>query len=285
MRGPFRNHETARASRWLRNSSLEEFAARAGSFTPRWAAEFLIENAKDGSLLVLIPGGEFLAGGSEDDEDGEPFPVELPPYYLGLHPVTNRQYAKFVQETGHRAPEGAEWGRPVWKNGKYPEEKAEHPVVGVSWWDAQAYSAWAGLRLPGELEWEKGARGVDGRKYPWGAEWDAATCRHVWNCGSKATCGVWEYPEGASPWGVLQMSGNVWEWCADWNEGQAYARYERGDLSAPSSGSYRGVRGGSCNFDLPSDFRCALRYYDDPERRDDHYGFRVACGVDRELPA
>jgi formylglycine-generating enzyme required for sulfatase activity len=218
--------------------------------------DWLIENPKDGTLLLLIPGGEFLAGGSGGTEGGGPFPVRLPAYYLALHPVTNAQYKRFKRE----------WTR-----------DDDHPVVNVSWHDAQAYCQWAGLRLPTELEWEKGARGADGREYPWGKEWDQNKCRNSNNRGSEETCGVWRYEAGSSPWGLYQMAGNVWEWCEDWYVSGAYARYKTGSLTLPSSGDDRVLRGGSWSSVLSDYFRCAFRFDAfGPDYRDHDLGFRCA---------
>lgn len=243
-----------------------------------------VKNKKDGSRLLLIPAGKFIAGGWGENEGGGKFELTLPAFYIGLYPVTVRQYKRFVKATGHEPPAPCNWEA---------KKNADKPVVHVSWTDAEAYCRWAGGRLPSELEWEKTARGVDGREYPWGNFWKATNCRNsqgwldaYWaaqkhhqqdsSIPERSKCDVWAYPHGASPWGALQMSGNVWEWCEDWHEEGAYDRYKQGDLAAPTSGDGRVVRGGSYTDDNQEFFRCCFRSASSPDSVNLSIGFRLA---------
>jgi formylglycine-generating enzyme required for sulfatase activity len=220
--------------------------------------------AKDGSELVKIPAGEFLAGSSEGEGDADERPqrqVHVDEFFMAKNPVTNAQYARFLKETGHGKPH-------YWSEKRL--NKPNQPVVGVTWHDAQAYCEWASLRLPTEAEWEKAARGTDGRQYPWGNEpSDERRCNFGNNVG--ATTEVGSYPEGASPYGCLDMAGNVWEWCqTKWRNS-----YDAPEDSSPGGRDRRVLRGGAWYSDADG-VRCAYRYGDDPDNRGGYFGFRCA---------
>ncbi len=230
----------------------------------------LARNAKDGSVMVLVPAGEFEMGDGRD-ADCPKHRVWVDAYYIGVTCVTNAQYARFVREG-----KGCEPGGTKWKEASL----AGHPVVDVSWDDAAAYAAWAGCALPTEAQWEKAARGPAGLIYPWGNDWDEKKCRNDKNKGSGTTCAVWEYPAGASGYGTLNQSGNVWEWCRDWY-GEKYYK-EAGaakNPGGPSTGSYRVNRGGGWSYDVASHFRGARRYRIDPAFRGGYLGFRLVRAV------
>jgi formylglycine-generating enzyme required for sulfatase activity len=236
--------------------------------------------------LILIPAGEFLMGSdpqqNKDAADAEQpqHRLYLPDYYLAKTPVTNVQYRAFVLATGHEAPEG-------WTNRTPPRGEEDHPVVHVSWYDAKDYCQWLsevtgrGYGLPSEAEWEKGARGTDGRIYPWGNQWDATRCNSR-ESGLGKTTSVHVYPQGASPYGLLDMTGNVWEWtCSLWgrNFGSPDYRYPyrasdgREHLAAEPE-VRRVRRGGSFGYSR-SGVRCAYRGWRNPLARFGDVGFRV----------
>ncbi len=232
-----------------------------------------VVNEEDGSVLVEVPAGEAIFGSPQGEgvaDEHPQFRLSLPAYYIGVTEVTNAQYRRFVEATGREAPQH-------WANGTIPNGLDNHPVVNVSWEDAAAYCEWARGRLPTELEWEKAARGTDGRIYPWGDEWDPSKCRNTFNgeLVGQETAPVGSYPSGASPYGVLDMTGNVWEWCSDWYDEAAYARYASGDLTPPPSGRCRVLRGGSWALNALSP-RAACRGGAEPSGRKDRDGFRLA---------
>jgi len=272
-------------------------------------------NPKDQAEMVYVPAGEFTMGSTEAEiaallkeypklkaewfaKEMPQFRAHLPGYWIDKCEVTVARYRKFCQETGREMPEAPEWG---WRD--------DHPIVLVTWRDAAAYARWAEKRLPTEMEWEKAARGTDGRKYPWGSQWpppagsgnfcDEAFARKDpafaqlstalgdpplsgYDDGYACTAPVGKFPLGASPYGALDMAGNVWEWCADWYDEDAYQRYAKGDLKPPGSGTFVVLRGGSWNcFGGPRHFRCAGRCHPLPAypfAASYDFGFRCARG-------
>ncbi len=218
-------------------------------------------NNQDGTVLAFVPEGDFLAG-----EEG--FRVHLPPYYLALTCVTNAQYAQFLTERRPNPAKLRTWvnldqSAAIHKEDdtyKADPEKVKLPVVWVAWEGAAAYCKWAGLRLPSELEWEKGARGVDGRLYPWGNEWEEG--RPNPGAGEQKPeeiTNVWAYPTARSPYGLYQMVGDVYEWCADWYEESAYQRYSQGNLKPPHHGEHKVLRGGTWRFGTPAYLKTEYR--------------------------
>jgi len=205
-------------------------------------------NEKDGSTLVWMPAGRFQMGSHLADllpheyapnesvpTECEPHTVELKGYWIGKYPITNRQYRKFMEETGHRPPN--RWDDP---NFNHPES----PVIGVSWVDAGQYMTWAGLRLPTEAEWERAARGPGehGRLFPWGDS-EPDQLRLNWGRRQQGTTPVGHHAGGATPdHGLMDMAGNVMEWCRDSprSYGSELAKNPHG-----GEGSLRVLRGGS----------------------------------------
>jgi len=225
----------------------------------------LAVNAKDGSVLIRIPAGEYEMGDGKDG-DCPAHKVWVGEYWIGVYCVTNGQYGRFVRETKHREPDNE-----IWKEAG----KKDHPVTDVSWEDCVAYGKWAGLELPSEAQWEKACRGPMGLIYPWGGEWDQGKCRNDKNKGSEQTAGVSGYPLGVSGYGTYQQSGNVWEWCADWYESDYYKKSPARDPRGPETGSLRVLRGGCWWGGVASGFRGARRGSLVPGGRSGIRGFRL----------
>jgi hypothetical protein len=216
--------------------------------------------------LVSVPAGDFFMG--SDDQDAldweKPRHMHHVPRasWIGRNDVTWKQFLAYCEATGAARP-----ARPSWAGD-------DHPVVNVSWEDAAAYCRWAKLSLPSEADWEDAARGVDARRFPWGDVWDISRC-NVADSHLGGTAPVGRYASGVSPRGAFDMAGNVWQWCEDWYDPGAYARYRRGDTAAATSGEARVARGGSWR---SGDHVCRswARSGRQPTDREDLLGFRVA---------
>ncbi len=238
--------------------------------------------------MVLIPAGEFTMGnngrgttdGPGDSDETPTHKVYVDAFYMDQYETTNAMYQEFVQATGHRPPKH-------WKGNSYPEEKANHPVVYVDWYDADAFCQWAKKRLPKEEEWEKSARGTDGRIFPWGNTYsnDKADTPQYWlakgvsedNLGLKGgTLPVGSFENGKSPYHLYDMAGNVYEWTSSW-----YLPYPGNKVWNIHYGNKNKVlRGGSwydclnygCGLSAPTYNRSRFS----PEIRNMGFGFRCA---------
>jgi formylglycine-generating enzyme required for sulfatase activity len=231
----------------------------------------IARHEKTGIELIRIPAGPFLYG---DDKRQ----IELPEYWIGRAPVTNAQFARFVRATNYKTTaekegfggawtgsrwelvNGADWWHPGGPKTSI-DGKDDHPVVLVSWDDAQAFCDWAGLVLPSEEQWEKAARGTDGRLWPWGNE--PPTDKHCnFNMNVKGTTPTGKYsPKGDSPYGCADMAGNVWETTGSW--------YKKNSMRALRGGSWR-------DDDQFQDTRATRRGHEFPDSGSDYIGFRVA---------
>ena len=279
--------------------------------------------------MVLVEGGEFVMGNSgpwayPGDGEGPLRQVRVDAFRIDRHAVSNAEFAAFVEQTGHvteaerfgwsfvfagllpddfpptRGVAQAPWWRQVeeadWRRPEGPESeldrRIDHPVLHVSWNDAQAYCEWAGKRLPSEAEWEYAARGgLDGKVFPWGDElepggehrmnvWQGAFPREQ-TCadGFYGTCPVGAYP--ANGYGLHNMTGNVWEWCADWYSPDFHTRDRRTNPQGPPRGTHRSTRGGSylCHHSYCRRYRVAARNSLEPESTTGNTGFRCVSDV------
>lgn len=262
-------------------------------------------STKDGEELAFVPSGACTVGAptSWSTEDPEAMPdheVAVGAFFIDIHEVTNGRYARFlaaIAEKGHATcpasePEGKDHRPLDWGTERYKERSPgdDYPVCGVDWYDARAYAAWAGKRLPTEAEWEKAARGTDERPLPWGESWprsrgargvatpdDQGIMRANWRDdgdGFLFAAPVGTFPQGASPYGCLDMAGNVWEWTE--SEFSLYpghfrhldAKYQQADWS-----KWRVYRGGSFQFST-MDLQTTHRHWGPPTKRDIDMGFR-----------
>ena len=191
-----------------------------------------LEHPRDSSFMVLVPAGPFIMGSPENDllalDHEKPLRrVVLPDYWIDVYPVTNAKYALFVADGGYQRreywhQEGWKWlqrtGGMVGSPAQYMQagwDGADQPVAGVSWYEADAYARWAGRRLPTDAEWEKAARGDDGRRYPWGDDWPGADYANFDQIVGRTTP-VGLFPLGVSAHGCHDMAGNVNNWVSDW---------------------------------------------------------------------
>ncbi|HYG33559.1 MAG TPA: formylglycine-generating enzyme family protein [Clostridia bacterium] len=190
--------------------------------------------APDGAEMVLVPAGPFIMGSLEGkDDEKPPHLVSLPAFYMDKHEVTCQQYQAFLKATGRKAPVD-------WPEGKMPQKLARHPVVNVTFDDAEAYARWAGKRLPTEAEWEKACRGSQGRVYPWGnSPTGKNSATPIGDNSKDHTWPVGSFPDDVSPYGAMDMAGNAWEWTASWYE--AYPGNDQ--LEIEYGKKYRVIRG------------------------------------------
>jgi formylglycine-generating enzyme required for sulfatase activity len=219
--------------------------------------------------------------------------ISLDAFYIDKCEVTNTMYKRFCEATGYIPPSH-------WHDGNIPQSTEYHPATNVSWHDALHYAQWVDRRLPTESEWEKAARGTDARLYPWGNQIshyrlhyilpytpddlnNAELMLELSKRQSHLVANVDDYPTGASPYGVLDMLGNVWEWTQDWYDKAYYNTAPIVNPTGPTTGTHRVIRGGGSSYD-PEKLRCAYRARMEPDVHDVSVGFRCAVSAVHFLP-
>jgi formylglycine-generating enzyme required for sulfatase activity/predicted MPP superfamily phosphohydrolase/energy-coupling factor transporter ATP-binding protein EcfA2 len=277
-----------------RNQSIRLMKSDA-ALEVRFQAGELLGNLGDTRIIednmVQVPAGKFIRGSNEISDSEKPEQrIYLGDFMIGAYPVTNQEFKRFVDDNGYHRQEywikeGWQWRieekitAPVlWYDRKW--NGPNFPVVTVSWYEAAAYANWLSkitgkpYRLPTEAEWEKAARGIDGRTYPWGNKFDKNLC-NSWELELRRTSPVGIFPKGKSPYGCFDMAGNVWEWCADWYDEKYYLKSPMKNPLGPKTGSRRVDRGGGWIYDA-GDCACAIRYAGHPGYRVNGLGFRLA---------
>ena len=234
-------------------------------------------NSQDGTTLIYVPGGEFVMGSDEFSVERPPHLVRVSPFWMGRTAVSNAQYRRFLAETDAQPTEYD--NQPLYSD-------PDQPVVGVTWDAAAAYCRWAGGRLPREAEWEFAARGSDARMYPWGdAEptEELAVYGRIFGKGGRPQA-VGTTPGDLSPFGILDMAGNVMEWCSDWfGPYPADAEWPLVDPVGPAEGTKRIMRGGCWNFQAFA-LRLTHRWPTMPQlqRGTEHCGLRLVVDASND---
>jgi formylglycine-generating enzyme required for sulfatase activity len=256
-----------------------------------WEADY-----GDGIIMVYIPAGEFIMGSNYYNNQKPLHTVYLDGYWMGKYEMTVKQFGIFIEDEGYITiaekqgwsitnMTGEKWEREkiiTWKNPGFKQDD-NHPVVCISWDEAVKYCKWLSnkrglsFKLPTEAQWEKAVRGTDGRKYPWGEQEPNDKLANFLNNIGKTTP-VGSYPDGASPFGLLDMAGNVWEWCSDWYRIDYYKESSSKNPTGPDSGSKRVQRSGSWNYDTGY-LRCAFRGKGTPDYPFNYVGFRLCKNI------
>ncbi len=226
-------------------------------------------NSKDKAYLITVPAGSFIMGSKPSTvlpaDESPQKKVVLDEYEIYRDEVTVKQYQIFCKETNRKMPVAPAWG---WQDNK--------PMVNVTWQDATDYATWAGGKLPTEAQWEKSSRGIDGKNYPWGNNFDLTKCVSLneKRFDKDAPEDENDPTDDESIFGVRHTVGNVMEWCSDWYDSVYYITGSDKNPAGPEKGTMKVLRGGSYRYNLPSRFRCAARFSFNPTYAGPGVGFR-----------